>query len=93
MSEITVAAFKNVNNAGALQALVSVRVGSVIFHDFRVVQQEGKRAWVSVPQQSWVDEETGERRFKNLIELPRELKKKVDAVVLEAYEDGRSNEQ
>jgi hypothetical protein len=39
-----------VTGAGALKAFVTVKVGCVEIDDCRVVQQDGQRAWCSLPQ-------------------------------------------
>jgi hypothetical protein len=41
---------------GNLKAFVKLKIGDVVFHDFRIVQQAGQKAWVSAPISTWVDE-------------------------------------
>ncbi len=70
---------------GALQAFVDVQIGQVQIKGFRVVKQPGQSAWVSVPQTEQV--KNGEKRYFNLIELPNDLKRKVQDAILVAWEE------
>ncbi len=70
---------------GALQAFVDVQIGQVQIKGFRVVKQPDQSAWVSVPQTEQV--KSGEKRYFNLIELPNDLKRKVQDAVLAAWEE------
>ena len=81
---IAVSDIRRFENAGCLKALADVQIGDSTFRDFRIVQQDGQRAWVAPPQASWVDR-TGKRRYKNLIEFPKDLKSRIDAVILEEF--------
>ena len=74
-----------IENAGSLKAYVSVKIGQLVVHDFRVIEQAGQAPWVSVPQKTW-NTPTGERRFSPLLELPREWKGPLAAAVLAAWE-------
>ena len=84
MPEIRVLKVKKIEK-GALQAFVDVEIGEVHIKGFRVVQQPGQSAWVSVPQTEQV--KNGTKRYFSLIELPNDLKRKVQDVVLEAWKD------
>ena len=83
MPEIRVLKIKKIEK-GALQAFVDVEIGEVQIKGFRVVKQSGQGAWVSVPQTEQV--KSGEKRYCNLIELPDDLKRKVQEAVLAAWE-------
>ncbi len=82
--EIRVLKIKKIEK-GALQAFVDVQIGQVQIKGFRVVKQPDQSAWVSVPQTEQV--KSGEKRYFNLIELPNDLKRKVQDAVLAAWED------
>jgi DNA-binding cell septation regulator SpoVG len=77
---------KLLDNAGSLRALACVKIDDIEIHQFRVVQQDGQDAWVSVPQASWIDSETGEKRYKNLVEMPSDLHYKVKKEIMNAYQ-------
>ena len=66
---------------GALKAFVDVKIGDIVIKDFRVVQQEGSEAWVSVPQKEY--NYNGEKRYAKMITLSNELKMQVDKVILD----------
>jgi DNA-binding cell septation regulator SpoVG len=82
-----------VENAGALNAYLSVKIGSLAIHKFRVIQQPGRAPWVSVPQETWTDPQTGERRFTNLLELPREWRQPLTHAVIAAWRDELQKQQ
>ena len=83
MPEIRVLKIKKIEK-GALQAFVDVEIGQVHIKGFRVVKQPGQAAWISLPQAEYV--KNGEKRYANLIELPNDLKRKVQDAVLAAWE-------
>jgi DNA-binding cell septation regulator SpoVG len=47
---IEVLEVRPVRGEGNLRAFVSIRLGAVVIHGCRVVQQPGQRAWVALPQ-------------------------------------------
>lgn len=51
----SVAKFVRIPNAGNLKAFASVQLGPVILDGFRVIQQPGQKAWVSVPREKGAD--------------------------------------
>jgi hypothetical protein len=67
-----------------------VQVGDLGVNDFRVVKQNGQRAWVSVPQTSWKDA-AGEIRYRNLLTLSGELKQRIETAILYAWEKESSD--
>ena len=81
--EIRVIKIKKIEK-GALQAFAEVQIGQVQIKGFRVVKQPNQSAWVSVPQVEYVKD--GEKRYFNLIDLPNDLKRKVQDAVLVAWE-------
>ena len=83
-AKIEVVAMKAVNK-GALRAMVSVRLGGAILHDFKVIKQEGQAAWVAEPSQEYTDKQ-GAKKYRRTIELNESLKERVTAVVLDAWE-------
>jgi len=68
-----------------LKAYVSVQVGDWIIHDWRIVQQQGQRAWVTVPQTSWKDAD-GKVKYRALLSIPGELKQRIEVAILSAWE-------
>lgn len=85
MTDIKVERIIPITHRGTLRAFVDLRIGRTLFRSWRIVQQEGKRPWVSPPVESW-ETPDGERRYKRLVVLPEELQKKVEAAVLQAWQ-------
>lgn len=87
-----VESYKQVDR-GALRGMFSVRWllpsdESVVTQGWRLMQQQGKEPWVSVPQQEY--QQNGERRFKNLMEVSQELK---DAILESALRAARVTDE
>ncbi len=76
---------------GNLLAFVAVRIGrdptAITVREFRLVQQPGQAAWVASPQRSWIDEATGQRRYTNLFEFPREWRQPLTNTIITAWEE------
>ncbi len=81
-----VVGIRPVENAGALKAYVSVKVGPLTIHDFRIIEQPGPDAWVSVPQKAWTTAQ-GERKYSPLLDLPKEWKAALTNAVIAAWQD------
>lgn len=74
-------------NQGNLRAFVKIRLGDITLNDFRIVQQAGQRAWVSVPQATWTDQ-GGKLHYKPIIELPANVKGQISRVILQRWSNG-----
>ena len=85
MIHIEVLEIKPLLNGGNLRAFVKLQIGETIFHDFRIIQQPGQRAWVSAPQAMWIDKDS-HTRYKTLIEFPHRLKSIISEAVLSAWQ-------
>ena len=83
---VEILAVRPLTNAGNFRAFASVRIGEVMIHDFRIVQQPGQRAWVSPPQREY--EKDGQKKYAAIVELSDALKREVSRVVLAAGERG-----
>jgi hypothetical protein len=69
-----------------LKAFADVQVGDWIIHDFRIIKQDGQKAFVSPPQVSWKDPKTGEIRYKAILTIPPEQKQRIDVEILSAFQ-------
>ena len=69
-----------------LRAFADVQVGDWVIHDFRIIKQDGQKAFVSPPQVSWKDPETGEIKFKGILTIPPEQKQRIDIEILSAFQ-------
>ena len=69
-----------------LKAFADVRVGDWIIHDFRIIKQNGQKAFVNPPQVSWKDPVTGEIKYKGILTIPPEQKQRIDTEILHAFQ-------
>ena len=88
MGCIEVLEIKSIEN-GNLRAFVKLKIGDIVFHDFRIIKQPNQRAWVSAPVSTWVDE-TGLKHYKTIVEFPQELKREISEAVLNAYYESQA---
>ena len=84
--EIKIIQIRLLNDGRSLKAFVDVQIGDWIIHDFRIIKQNGQRAFVSPPQVSWKDPQTGSIRFKGVLTIPPEQKQRIDVEILAAYQ-------
>ena len=77
-------------NKGALQAFVKVTiVGKVTINEVRIIHEQGKEAWVAMPQRQIPAKDGGESRWVPIVELVEEkLKQQITRVVLDAWRSG-----
>jgi DNA-binding cell septation regulator SpoVG len=68
--------------SGNLQAFADVTFNNgVQLKFFRIIQQPGQRAWVSVPQASWTGKD-GKIAYQNLLSLPDDALKAIREAIL-----------
>jgi len=88
MTTILIEDYK-VIKAGCLQAMLSVKLetpkGSWKIRDCRIIKEEEKRAWFSLPTVRYSNE-TGEVCYKTLLELPPDLKKRIAEKALSEWQ-------
>jgi len=84
--EIKIIQIRLLNDGRSLKAFVDVQIGDWIIHDFRVIKQDSQRAFVSPPQVSWKDPETGQIKFKGILTIPSEQKQRIDVEILSAFQ-------
>lgn len=87
---IRVIEIKLMNGDKPLKAFATVQVGDWTIYDWRIVQQNGNQAWISVPQVSWRDSK-GRVRYRALLSIPGELKQPIEVAILSAWEKERQN--
>ena len=86
MIEINIVELRILNGNKPLKAFADVKVGDWIIHDFRVIKQNGQRAFVSPPQVSWKDPQTKEIKYKGILTIPPEQKQRIDVEILSAFQ-------
>jgi len=93
-SMIKVLSISQVEGRGALRAFVNIQVGPFTIVDCRVVQEDGKKPWLSMPALSFKDPQ-GTMHYKTLINIKdKNLKNEISRAVLKAWENygGEINE-
>lgn len=84
--KIEILNIKRLEDTGSLRALIDFRLNKSEFYSWRVIQQAGQEAWVSAPQDTWVEE--GKKYYKPLIKFSKELMLMVSSALLKAFGDG-----
>lgn len=85
--EVEVLSITPVENRGSLRAFVNIRVGVFILNGCRIVQEDGKKAWISLPVLSYKDE-YGTTQYKTLVQiLDENLKNQISKAVLLLWEN------
>jgi len=90
--EIKVERIKGVEGRGNLKAFVDFRMGRTLFRSWRILQEAGKRPWVSPPVETW-ETKDGERRYKRLVVLPEELHKRVEEEILRVWQQQLADDE
>jgi hypothetical protein len=67
-----------------LHATIDFRLNDSEFYSWRIIQQPNQHAFVSPPQESWLDGDT--RMYKPLIKLKPNLMKSVSDKLIEEYQ-------
>jgi len=89
VGDIKILSVSPVVDRGALKAFVEIQVGDFIFTDCRVIKENGKAAWVSMPVLSYKNE-NGTTRYKTLVQISdKNLKNAISWAVLQAWEKNR----
>jgi DNA-binding cell septation regulator SpoVG len=86
---IEVLSIKPLANEGPLRAFASVRLGGVLIHDCRIIQQSGRHPWVSLPQRQYLHD--GQKKYAAVVEVSEPRQRDVSWVVLAAWERGERN--
>jgi len=74
------------NSNRPLKGFADVKLDDIIIRDFRIIKQNGQKIFVSSPQVSWKDPETGEIKFKGILTIPPEQKQRIDLEILSAFQ-------
>jgi len=74
---------------GSLRGFATVNVaGMVRISHIKIIQPEGKEAFIQMPQRSY-QRNKGGRRYRNVVELPEDLTREVEKAVLWFWNQGR----
>lgn len=77
---------KVLTNAGNLRALADVKIGPLIVHKNRYIQQDGHRPFLAPPQETWEDA-AGKKHYTALVTFPAEWRDALTEAVAEALAD------
>jgi len=81
---VTVENIKPISNAGNLKAFAVITINNIRISDVRIIQQYGKKAWVSMPSRAY--ETNGQRKWAAIVEILDEtLKAEISKVVLSEF--------
>jgi DNA-binding cell septation regulator SpoVG len=72
------------SNAKSLRAFVDVQIGDLILKDFRILEENGGKSYVKAPFTTYKDK-TGQLRFRQIIDLPAEVRGRIDNMILSEY--------
>ena len=84
MEPVKVIEIRRTRRPGPLRAFADVRLGNLLVKDFRVMQDNGGQPYVKAPFTTYKDK-TGQLKFRQIIDLPREVRGQVDVAILNAY--------
>ncbi len=87
---IKVTEIRLLNNGRFLKAFADVQIGNITVRDFRVMQDSGK-PYVRAPHTTYKDS-TGTLRFRQIVDLPDEVRGEVDTLILSEYYRHREKE-
>ena len=73
-----------------VRAYVDIKLDNWILYDWRIIKRDGERAFVSVPQTSWKDQ-NGKVKYRALLSIPGELKQRIEIAILSAWEMEQKN--
>ncbi len=76
---------------GAIKAIVTICVSGITIHGCKVVQQEGKQAWLAFPQTEFTARD-GVKKYNPVVEMGDTLKREVTRIVLARWESEARHE-
>jgi hypothetical protein len=72
-------------NAGNVRAYLSLRIGGITIHGAKIVQQNGQKAWLAMPDRQWQGSD-GKTHYTAIVERTPSLKERVSNAVLPGWE-------
>ena len=79
MSALEVIAIRRLDGKSTVKAFVDLRLGGVTIKGAKIIQQDGRAAWLGMPAVKT------ERAWQNVVELSHELRQRATEVVLAAW--------
>lgn len=85
--EIKIQSISPLADRGALKAFAEIQVGPFSIVDCRIIQENGKKPWVSMPVLTYKNEQ-GTTRYKTLVQIiDKDLKNEITQAVLKAWDE------
>jgi len=85
--EIKIISITPVLDRGALKAFVELQIGHLVIYDCRIIKENGRQPWVSMPVLSYKNNH-GTVCYRPLLQvLDKNLKNEISQSVLEAWEN------
>lgn len=84
MNKIIICNIRLAYNSGNLRAFADVEIDDVVIMGFRIIQEEGKHPWVSMPQIPYKDKK-GKTKYFDMIGMSEKLERLVAKEVLKAW--------
>ena len=73
------------NNGKPLKAFADIEFQGLEIRDFRVIQQDGHKAYVVAPQTAWKGQQ-GKPNFKPIISMSNAVKWQIESAILAEYQ-------
>jgi len=77
---------KVLTGAGNLRALADLKIGPLIIHKNRYIQQPNQRPFLAPPQETWQDQ-AGKKHYTPLVTFPAEWRDALTEAVTEALSE------
>ena len=78
------------NGGSNLKAIITVSIGPVVISGFRVIQENGRPAVVSMPIMSWRDKFTNKTVYRDMLTFPSEIDKQdLEVEILSRWKQDR----
>lgn len=85
-SPVCTKVFKIREPKGSLRAFATVKIGPIHINGCRLIIQDGKTGWVSMPQEEVKEPKEGEKKYRNIVYVEdKSLCAAIDKAVLAEY--------
>ena len=83
MNKVEVLSIRLIGDGRPLKGFADVKIGDILIRDFRIMQNDG-RPYIKAPFQTYKNN-VGEIQFRQIIDLPDEVRGQVDNLILTAF--------
>ncbi len=75
---------KKVEMGPTIKAFFSVDFDKFVIHNFKIMQQQNQRAWVSPPDEKFTDKD-GKVKYKKLVDVEKAYLSKIEEMAVAIY--------